>query len=118
MFCALSTYGATPNYQKEYINSLEKRAERIIRGNFNVPSSEKLKRDRICCNVQKCLYGEVCDTFSNYFELKNTRVNTRNNGSMVQVPKTKLEVARASFYFQGATLFNGLPKEIRLEKYH
>ena len=45
-------------------------------------------------------------------------MNTRNNGSMVYVPIIKNEVARASFYYQGATLFNSLPKEIRTKNNH
>ena len=48
-------------------------------------------------------------------ELKNSTVNTRNNGTMINIPRINLEIARASFYYQGASLFNKLPKEIRAE---
>ena len=36
---------------------------------------------------------------------------------MIRVPiKVKLEFARSSFYFQGAIVYNNLPREIRMEK--
>ena len=35
---------------------------------------------------------------------------------MIRVPKVKLEVASSSFYFQGAIIYNNLPREIRMEK--
>ena len=76
------------------------------------------KCERVCSFVHQCLYGNVCDVFNNYFHLKNTRVATRNNGSMVDIPRIRLEVARASFYYQGASIFNKLPIELRKEKSH
>jgi len=35
---------------------------------------------------------------------------------MIRLPSIKLEVARKSFYFQGANIYNELPREIRLEQ--
>ena len=46
---------------------------------------------------------------------KTKKKNTRKNGSMVYVPRIRLEVARASFLFQGASIFNKLPLEMRKE---
>ena len=48
--------------------------------------------------VWKCIY----DVFNNYLRLK--RVATRNNGSMVDIPRIRLKVA--NFYFQSASIFN------------
>ena len=33
---------------------------------------------------------------------------------MINIPKFKLESVRASFYVQGAVLFNDLPKEMQM----
>ena len=55
--------------------------------------------------------------FEKYFKLRSTNsIKTRNSNIMVELPRVKLEVARKSFYFQGANLYNELPREIRLEK--
>ena len=115
-FCPLTMYGSTPQYIKDKTIALEDRAERIIGGNYRVRSSENKKCERVCSFVHQCLYGNTCDVFENYFHLKKTRMATRNNGSMVDIPQIRLEVARASFYFQGASIFNKLPIELRKEK--
>ena len=71
---------------------------------------------RICTYVHKCLHSNnVGAIFDSYFTMKNSTVNTRNNGTMINIPRINLEIARASFYYQGASLFNKLPKEIRAE---
>ena len=54
---------------------------------------------------------EVCDSFKDYFTIKQKRFNSRHS-TMVNIPKFKLESARASFYVQGVVLFNDLPKEM------
>ena len=48
-----------------------------------------------------------------FYELKVSKINTRNNGYMVKLPKTKLEYGRLSLKFMGAKSFNDLPLEIR-----
>jgi len=67
--------------------------------------------------VHKCLHDKkkVCDAFKSYFTIKYSNVNTRRNGTTLIIPKIKLEAARASFYYQGAILFNKLPKHIRID---
>jgi hypothetical protein len=42
--------------------------------------------------------------------------STRNNNTLIEISRVKLEVAKQSFYFAGAKLFNSLPMEIRLAK--
>ena len=109
-------YGSTPQCIKDKTIALEDRAERTIGGNYDVRSSENKKCERVCSFVHQCFYGNTCDVFENYFHLKKTRMATRNNGSMVDIPQIRLEVARASFHFQGASIFNKLPIELRKEK--
>jgi len=67
--------------------------------------------------VHKCLHNKnkVCDAFKSYFTIKHSNANTRDNDTMLIIPKIKLEAARASFYYQGAILFNKLPKPIRID---
>ena len=71
--------------------------------------------DAFWCVSDQCIHGEVCNTFTDYFSVKSGTVNTRNNGFLAQLPKIKLEAARASFYFQGAATFNALPLVLRKE---
>ena len=40
-------------------------------------------------------------------------LNTRNNGNTAKMPKVKLDFARRSFYFLGASIFNSLPLSLR-----
>ena len=66
------------------------------------------------CEVENgqfdCLNGTVCYPFKDYFQrLHHNTLNTRNNGKSVKLPKVKLDFARRSFYFLGASIFNSLP---------
>ena len=38
---------------------------------------------------------------------------TRNCNNLLRLPKIRLEATKKSFYFNGATVFNELPKEVR-----
>ena len=60
--------------------------------------------------------NKVCKNFENYFEVIESKINTRNNGTLIRLPKVKLEVTRKSFFFQGGYEYNTLPREIRSEK--
>ena len=66
--------------------------------------------------VRKCLDDVLCSNFRSYYEVIVHLVNTRNNGRLLRVPCVKLAFARKAFYCAGATLYNGLPAEIRKEK--
>ena len=48
----------------------------------------------------------VRSPFKNY-------LNTRNNGKAAKLPKIKLDFARRSFYFLGASIINPLPLSLR-----
>ena len=102
-FCPFSTHGSTPKYIKDNTIALESHTERIIGENHRVRSSDNEKCIRLCSFVNQCLYGNVCDVFENYFYHKKTKMSTQNNGSMVYVPRIRLEVATACFFLQGAS---------------
>ena len=63
--------------------------------------------------VYKCIKGEICKNFQNYFEVLNHKKNTRGNGITVKLPKVKHEACKKSFYFNGGKTFNELPRYIR-----
>ena len=43
-------------------------------------------------------------TLSDFYELKISKINTRNNGYIVKLPKTKFEYGRLSLKFMGARI--------------
>ena len=47
------------------------------------------------------------------FFLQHNAINTGNNGKTAKLPKAKLDFARRSFYFLGASIFNSLPLGLR-----
>ena len=79
---------------------------------------KNFQKRRIATYVHQCLTNNVCKNFENYFEVIESKINTRNNGTLIRLPKVKLEVTRQSFFFQGGYDYNTLPREIRSEKKH
>ena len=114
-YCSFSVYGATLPYIQQKIERLESRAEKLV--GRKVPKRDHIIKKKICTYVHKCLNDKnVCDSFKNYFKIKNSKINTRSNGTMLTIPKVKLEIAKSSFYYQGTKIFNSLPKNLRIEK--
>ena len=66
-----------------------------------------------CKIVRKCLNGELCAKFNEYFAINNHQKNTRNRNVLLKLPKVKLEFGKKSFIFQGAKIYNELPLDIR-----
>ena len=62
---------------------------------------------------QEVINEKICPPLNDLYELKVSKIITRNNGYMVKLPKTKLEYGRLSLKFMGAKIFNDLPLEIR-----
>lgn len=114
-YCSFSTIGSIPDYFKSRVTRLEDRAQKVIGNEHSIIKSAKVLRTKSAKYVHRCLSGDVCMNFKNYFELCSGR-NTRNQGILLRLPKAKLETARKAFYFQGALIFNNLPIEIRREK--
>ena len=63
--------------------------------------------------VKKCIENMVSDEFKNYFEIRTHSAATRNNGYLLQIPKVKLQFAKAGFFSMSVKSFNSLPIEIR-----
>ena len=83
------------------------------RGNSLEPRKPSQQK-KASCLVFDCLNGTACSPFKNYFQgLNHNALNTRNNGKAAKLPKVKLDFARRSFYFLGASIFNSLPLSLR-----
>ena len=115
-YSCLATFGSISETLKRKTKELEHRAQKIIGMNVKIPSSSKIVSKRVVTYVHKCLNGSTNSIFENYFTLQSSRINTRNNGHLVRLSRVKLEVARSSFFFQGAIAFNELPINLRKEK--
>ena len=97
--------------QKQKLVALDQRASKIVK-NLEINTLDMIFKHAVKF-VNKCLDGVVCSNFVNYFKVLSHQKNTRNNNHMLILPKVKLELAKRSFYFMGAKLYNSLPLEIR-----
>ena len=100
--------------QKKKLQSLERQADTMLRTK-TTPIMNVLNKQAVL-TVRKCLDKTIAPSFQDYFSLRQHRVNTRNNNLLVNLPRVKLELAKGSFYFMGAKLYNSLPKNIRESK--
>ena len=105
--------------QKANLASIDYHASKLIysrNSSKRVTSTYGRMQKQACSTVRKCITGNVCSPFKNYFKV-NTHVRvTRNNNCSINLPKIKLEIGRQSFYYQGCRLYNELPLEIRKEE--
>ena len=106
--------------QKYKLNSIVRRAKSIIKedlsSNIDLPSLENETKRQNCFFVRKCLDGNVCEEFRNYFVPFEHRFGTRNKGYSLRLPMMKTEYGKRSVYFNGAKIYNALPIEIRKEQ--
>ena len=81
-------------------------------------SMKNFQKQGIATYAHQCFTNNACKNFENYFEVIESKINTRNNGTLIRLPKVKLEVTRKSILFQGGYESNTLSREIRSEKSH
>ena len=91
MILPLMTYRSTVQLchsetKKKMLRSLERRAASII--GVKVPAVLSLINKEACCLVKKCLNGDVCTNFNDYFVVNNHQQNTRNGGFLLKIPKS------------------------------
>ena len=55
----------------------------------------------------------LCSNFQEYFKINKHNLGTRNKKIFLQIPKINLEIAKNSFFFIGAKLYNLLPIDIK-----
>ena len=118
-YCGQITLG-WPETRRCQIRSLEQRNHRIILQNskclnceLRLPTIEIFLKKRACLFVFDCLNGNVCRPFKNYFNFLTHDFNTRNSETTIALPKVKLDFARKSLYFLGASIFNSLPLKFK-----
>ena len=114
-YCSFTIIGSIPEYLKSRVIRLEYRARKIIGNKHSIIKSAKVLHTKSAKHVHRCLSGDICTNFKNYFEVC-FGYNTQNRGVLLRVPKVKLETDRKGFYFQEALVFNRLPIEVRREK--
>ena len=113
--CSILTYTNTRTFQEKLV-SFERRAACIIFKRYNVNGRSKvsicaIQKRRLCVQVYKCITGEVCSNFLNYFEVMSN--DTRNSKKLIRLPYFKLESGKKSFKFAGAKEYNSLPIDVR-----
>ena len=118
-YCGQITLGWSETRRCQ-IRNLEQRSHRIILQNskclnceLRLPSIENFLKKKACLFVFDCLKGNVCSPFKDYFNFLIHDFNTRNSKTTIALPKVKLDFARKSFYFLGASVFNFLPLKIK-----
>ena len=99
--------------RKSRIESIERRSQKVIGGNYQVQTVESLIKRQSCQLVFDCLQDNVCTPFKRYFTKIEHNINTRNDGCSLKLPKAKLEFGLRSFTFQGALVYNTLPRHLR-----
>ena len=115
-YCSIINLNCTVTH-KRLISSIEKQADIIvIRNHVNklqTPSIDQLIKMKARVIDCKCLNGQVCKPFKNYFTLNKHSAGTRNQGLLLIVPLVRLESMKRSFFYSGASMFDELPKETR-----
>ena len=117
MIIQIMTYSSTiwllcNDTECKKLQSFDRRANFIIKSTVTLIGS-CLNRD-ICMLVKRCLLNEFnLDTFNNYFEIFDHKMNTRNNNHSIRLPRVKLELVRNSFFLASGIRYISLPLELR-----
>ena len=94
------------------LQSLDSRVNFIIKSTVTLIGS--CLNCVICMLIKRYLLNEFnLDTFINYFEIFDHKMNTRNNNHSIRLPWVKLELARHGLFFAGGILYNSLSLELR-----
>ena len=114
-------YISLGNNAKARLQSIQDRAHKIVTSDNNISlkwdSLEQMRKRRISIDVFKSINGICTESLINIFKKFDHGKNTRGNGSLLVLPKVRCESGRKTFAFQGATIYNNLPSDIRNEKY-
>ena len=117
-YCCLTKLSLTQT-QKNFLQSIENRASRLIYGMNNdkkvIPINHQ-RYTKACLIVRKCLNNNLCSPMKNYFQVNDHTKNTRNQNSLIKLPKLRLELGKQTFLYSGAKLYNNLPLNFRKEK--
>ena len=93
------------------IRSLKRRPKALI-NNFD-PIMINLLKKRVCFFLYDVLNEKIRPPLNDFYELKVSKINARNNGYVVKLLKTQLEYGRVSLKFMGEKIVNDPPLENR-----
>ena len=98
--------------QCKKLQSLDHRANIIIKS--TVTSIGRCLNRNICMLVKRCFLNELnLDTFNNFFEIFDHKMNTKNNNHSIWLPRVKLGLAPQVAFFAVGILYNSLPLELQ-----
>ena len=100
LYCSLINHRLVTQVKK--LRSLERRSKLLI-SNFD-PNIIDLLKKRVCFFQYDVVNEKICPPLNDFYELNVSKINTRNNGCMVKLPKTKFEYGRTSLKFIGARI--------------
>ena len=126
----ISIWGNCSEYNKNMVSRLQKRGARIVKSNFdfvNIRGTELMNElqwqtiDRrkdyfLSTLMYKCIHSEAPTWLMNNILMasENHNVITRHATELnVVVPKPNVEIFRKSFHYQGASVWNSLPVNIK-----
>ena len=115
MYCAVCNLNFTPT-QLNKLDRLSARASEIIKGSSKVIIKNRKLYDLMKMRSAVLVSKGICKKYellTDYFTLMEN--NTRNRASLLRLPAVKLKVAKDSFRFMGAKLFNELPLSVRMK---
>ena len=101
------------------LQSIQNRAGKITSPHETLVCWDNLaevRNGRAAIDVFKCLNGLSPEQFTQYFKRHQHGKDTRGNNSSLVLPPIRTETGKRMFAFQGAQIFNKLPKDIRDEE--
>ena len=81
-YCPYSTFANIANYVENKVQYIENRTQKVI-GKPLPYSMKNFQKRRIATYVHQCLTNNVCKNFENYFEVIESKINTRNSGTLI-----------------------------------
>ena len=119
MIVPILTYSSTASLhftatQLKQLDSLKNRVANIVQEQ-SLPKIVNLIRKQAYVTIKTILVNECCSNLEGYFQLIDHVTQTRNNGFLLRLPKTRLEFGKKAFKFEGAKVYNSLPLYIKKE---
>ena len=102
------------------LNSLHRRGVKLISDEKNISTDEKLYKlnilplkDQLTVNLAMLTFKTMNDSCPDYMKTLLQKSNRADSINLI-IPDTRIELFKKSFSFSATSLWNSLPKEIRL----
>ena len=115
MYCHQLQLGM-PKGTIDKLQSIQNRAAKIVSPRDTPDCWETITEmcnRRAATDVYKCLNGLSPEQFMQYFKRHHHEKGTRGSNSALTLPLNRTEPGKRTFVFQGAKLFDKLPKKVR-----